>query len=88
MTSDGEKAGDLYILAPPADSDLVAADMIAGRWILPSDEKGLVVSDSIHDIAPGVQPGDVLSLERERPKERPDLWLHCSLGGLYGESDS
>ena len=36
--------------------------MIAGRWLEPQDEKSLVISDSIYNQYPDLQPGDTLQL--------------------------
>ncbi len=63
VDEDGNEVSNLILQAPPAGSTLVKADMIAGRWLLPEDEKMLVVSDSIWSKYPGLQPGDSLRVE-------------------------
>lgn len=37
--------------------------MMAGRWLLPEDEKALAVSDSIWNDYPDLQPGDTLRIK-------------------------
>ncbi|HRX03455.1 MAG TPA: ABC transporter permease, partial [Anaerolineae bacterium] len=60
--ADNEVA-NLILQAPPAGSTLLKADMIAGRWLLPEDDKVLVVSDSIRTNYPDLKPGDTLRVE-------------------------
>lgn len=54
---------NLILLAPPAGSTLLEADMLAGRWLEPTDEKALVISDSIWNLYPDLQPGDTLRVD-------------------------
>ncbi|MEZ4771280.1 MAG: ABC transporter permease [Caldilineales bacterium] len=58
-----EEVSTLILQAPPAGSTLLQADMLAGRWLIPSDDKALVVSDSIWGDYPNLQPGDTLRVE-------------------------
>jgi putative ABC transport system permease protein len=51
---------NMGIIAPPSDTTLLDPDMVAGRWLLPGEEKAVVVSDSIYDIYPDLQPGDTI----------------------------
>ena len=51
---------NMSIIAPPSDTALVDPDMIAGRWLLPGEEKALVVADSIYKTYPNLQPGDTI----------------------------
>jgi len=61
--SNGNKVTDLSIVAPPSDTQLLDPDIVAGRWLLPEDEKALVVSDSIYKYYPDLIPGDKLILK-------------------------
>jgi putative ABC transport system permease protein len=63
LNEDDNLVSNLIILAPPAGSTLVEADMLAGRWLLPEDEKALVLSDSIWNIYPDLQPGDTIRVK-------------------------
>ena len=58
-----DKVANLLLSAPPAGSTMLKADMLAGRWLVPEDEKALVVSDSIWGNYPDLQPGDTLRVE-------------------------
>ena len=63
---------NLGIIAPPADSDLVDVDLVAGRWLEPGENKAIVVSDTIYDTFPELEPGDTIPVKI--PGERVDDW--------------
>jgi len=63
---------NMAIIAPPADTTLVDPDMVAGRWLLPGEEKAVVVSDSIYDTYPDLQPGDTILVKV--PGYRVENW--------------
>jgi putative ABC transport system permease protein len=60
VDADDNVVENMQILAPPADSQLIDADMMAGRWLRPGDNHVLVTANSIWDIYPDLQPGDTL----------------------------
>jgi len=64
---------NLQIVAPPADTALLEPEMLAGRWILPGDQKALAISDAIWDLYPDLQPGDTLRLSVQG--RRAEDWL-------------
>lgn len=64
---------DIHILAPPANSSLLDPEIVAGRWLVPADQKALTVSDSIWDLYPDLQPGDTLRLNVQGRWE--DDWM-------------
>ena len=64
---------NLQIVAPPADTDLLDPEILAGRWILPGDQKALVISDAIWDLYPDLIPGDTLRLSVQG--RRAEDWL-------------
>ncbi len=68
-----EEVASLILQAPPAGSTLLEADMLAGRWLVPEDDKVLVVSDSIWGDFPDLKPGDTLRVEinGDRAEEWP-----------------
>ncbi len=74
---------NVHVMAPPGDTDLVAPDIIAGRWLLPGERKALVVSDSIYDIFPDLQPGDTIRVET--PDEQEEDW---AIVGVFRFADS
>jgi putative ABC transport system permease protein len=72
LDQDDNLVSNLIISAPPAGSTLLEADMIAGRWLLPEDEKALVISDSIWSNYPDLQPGDTVRVKI--PGNRAEEW--------------
>jgi putative ABC transport system permease protein len=59
----GDKVASLIVIAPPQDTQLLDPDMVAGRWLLPGEKKAMVVSDTIYNFYPDLQPGDSLMVE-------------------------
>jgi putative ABC transport system permease protein len=62
LDADENVVENLTIIAPPADSALLDPEMVAGRWLLPGDERAIVVSDQIWETLPDLKPGDTLRL--------------------------
>ena len=54
---------DVQILAPPAGSELIKPDMVAGRWLEPGDGRAIALADTIWDDYPELQPGDTVLLK-------------------------
>lgn len=54
---------DLAIVAPPQDTQLLDADYVAGRWLLPGEQKAMVISDTIYKYYPDLEPGDSLTVK-------------------------
>lgn len=54
---------DISIIAPPQDTQLLTPEFVAGRWLLPNEEKRLVVSDTIYQFYPNLKPGDGLRIK-------------------------
>jgi putative ABC transport system permease protein len=63
---------NLIVVAPPEDTILLDADIVAGRWLNTDDEKVLVVSDAIWDEYPDFEVGD--SLRIQFPGQRAEEW--------------
>ena len=53
----------LSIVAPPQDTQLLNLKLVAGRWLLPNEERAIVVSDSLYLTYPDLQPGDQLNIK-------------------------
>jgi putative ABC transport system permease protein len=66
------------VIAPPADTQLLDPDLIAGRWLLPGEKKAMVLSDTIYNHYPGLQPGDTLNVEFLGDRE--EVW---EVVGIY-----
>jgi putative ABC transport system permease protein len=69
LAPDDSVIENISIVAPPAGSSLVDPEIIAGRWLEPGESKALVVSDSVYDHFPGLQPGDTLHVEEPDGRE-------------------
>ncbi|MBT3315850.1 MAG: FtsX-like permease family protein [Anaerolineae bacterium] len=59
----GEVLSNFSITAPPQDTQLLNSEFLAGRWLLPGEEKSIVVSDSIYNFYPDLKPGDMLNIK-------------------------
>lgn len=68
----------LSVVAPPQESQLVDLDIIAGRFLIPGEDKAMVVSDTIYDFYPDLQLGD--SLLVEIGDQRAEKW---AVVGIY-----
>ncbi len=79
MDQNGDVVENLRITAPPAGSALMDPDMLEGRWLLPGDEKAIVISDAIRETYPDLKPGDILRLSVSG--EREEDW---TLVGIFG----
>lgn len=61
---------DISIIAPPQDTQLLDLKLAAGRWLLPDEEKAIVVSDTIYHFYPDLKLGDTITIKLpRRPKE-------------------
>jgi putative ABC transport system permease protein len=69
LEADGSLAANFYIIAPPAESELIDPDILAGRWFEPGEPNALVVSDGMLDIFPDLVPGDSIRLEIQDHRE-------------------
>jgi len=87
LDADDEVVANLFISAPPAGSTLVEPELLTGRWLVPEDEKALVVSDSIWGNYPDLQPGDTLRVEinGQRAEEWPIVGVF-RFTDMFGDS--
>jgi putative ABC transport system permease protein len=56
----GTSIDSLRLFGPPVDTKLLEPDLVAGRWLLPGDERALVLADAIWETLPDLAPGDTL----------------------------
>jgi putative ABC transport system permease protein len=66
------RVGNISIIAPPQDSQLLNLKLVAGRWLLPNEENAIVISDSIYQTFPNLQPGDQLIIKL--PGQNKESW--------------
>ncbi len=78
LDSDDNVLEKINILAPPNDTELVEAEILDGRWLLPGERKALVVSDTIYDFYPNLQPGDTILVETPEGKDE-----HWAIVGVF-----
>jgi len=50
------------VFAPPADTKLLAPVLLRGRWLLPEDERAIVINTTLQDDQPGLDVGGELTL--------------------------
>ncbi|MGB5843829.1 MAG: FtsX-like permease family protein [Anaerolineales bacterium] len=74
----GDVVASFTIVAPPADTQLLDPDMVAGRWLMPGEKKVMVISDTIYNEFPDLEPGDTLNVEI--PGNREEEW---EVVGIY-----
>ncbi len=63
---------NLSISAPPQNTQLLTPEFVAGRWLLPNEEKAMIVSDTIYGFYPNLKPGDKLLIKL--PGRREEEW--------------
>ncbi len=59
---DGTVAENLTVLAPPANSKMVDAEPVAGRWLQAGDTKAIAVTEGMLRSFPDLKPGDTLNV--------------------------
>ncbi len=71
VDEDDNVTAEITFIAPPADSELLQPEMIAGRWLEPGDKDVIALADTIWEDYPDLQIGDTLRLKiaGERAKE-------------------
>lgn len=67
-----EVVANISIMGPPPDTQLLNPDIVAGRWILPGEDRAIAVADTIYDYYPDLQPGDELTIKT--PGNREEQW--------------
>jgi putative ABC transport system permease protein len=56
----------MYVLAAPAETNLIQPTVLEGRWLLPEDENAIVVNTSLVKEEPDIKVGDEILLKIER----------------------
>lgn len=60
-----------FMIAPPAETDLLRPIVLAGRWLLPEDKNAVVINTDLVEEEPDLEVGDELVLEID---ERKSTW--------------
>ena len=66
--TDGSEGEGLVLYAPPVESDLIRPTILEGRWLLPEDNRALVLSTGALEQEPDVKVGDEIVLKVEGRK--------------------
>jgi putative ABC transport system permease protein len=63
---DGHEGPNIYVLAAPADTNLIQPTVLEGRWLLPDDENVIVINTEVLKEEPDIKVGDEVVLKIER----------------------
>jgi putative ABC transport system permease protein len=63
LDENGDVVTSFVIVAPPQDTQLLDPDIVAGRWLKPGENEAIVISDTIYNDYPDLEPGDTLIVE-------------------------
>lgn len=63
LQEDQETGTQVSFLSPPADSDLIEATLISGRWLLPDDENAIVIGNHLIALRPELKVGDEVVID-------------------------
>jgi len=63
VDSDDVVITNLSVIAPPAQTQLLDPDIVAGRWLQPGEREAIVVSDTIYEPFPDLVPGESLRVK-------------------------
>ncbi len=69
LNPDGTVAENAFVLAPPAESELVNPFLTAGRWIHKDDVRKLAISEAALVPFPNLKPGDYLKIKIDGREE-------------------
>ena len=71
LDENSEVLENINVFGPPAESQLIAPIMVAGRWIEPEDVRKLAVSEGVFEHFPNLKPGDMVNLKIDG---REEIW--------------
>jgi len=83
LRPDETESENIVMIAPPAETDMLAPTLIAGRWLLPDDKNAIVVNQDILRNEPDVKMGDQLVL---RLAGRETTWQVVGAVRMVGSS--
>lgn len=66
------ESDDIEVMAVPAQTQLLSPVLIAGRWLQPDDQTGVVINSQLLDAAPDLHVGSVMTVKlNERTYQWP-----------------
>ncbi len=66
LSDDKDIANDVSIIAPPANSRLINPVMTSGRWLLPDDDRAIVIGNALVKLRPELKVGDEVTIKINR----------------------
>jgi len=68
VRADGSESEGLILYAPPVESDILRPTLVQGRWLLPEDNRALVISTGALETEPSLKVGEEVILKIEGHK--------------------
>lgn len=81
INQDGEEGNSVIILAPPGGSEMTHPKILNGRWLLPTDEKGIVIGTDLLRENPDLKVGSEINL---KIKGRNYIWVVVGIYRVVG----
>jgi putative ABC transport system permease protein len=79
LRPDGSEGEDIFLYAPPAETNMLNPTMLEGRWLLPEDENAIVVSSNLLMEEPDLGVGDEIVL---KINDRDTTWRIVGIARL------
>ena len=57
--AEDEASKNVFLLAPPVDTEMIAPRLVQGRWLLPEDENAIVINTEVFKDNPHLRLGEV-----------------------------
>lgn len=70
LRPDGTENQNIFMLAPPAATDLIQPNLLRGRWLLPNDRNAIVINTDLIKEEPDIDLGDNLILKVDGRKTK------------------
>ncbi len=84
LRDDDTESEVIQVQAPAPGSELVAPEVVTGRWLLPEDENAIVLSVGVIDDEPDIALGDTITL---KIKGRETDWVVVGTFKALGNED-
>lgn len=65
VRADDSESPNIFLLAPPAATEMIRPRLLEGRWLLPHDENAVVLNSTMLDEDPDIRVGDEIVLAVE-----------------------